>query len=199
MKFAHKITAAACAGALAMTGVVPAFAEPVNKDGGEADVKISAAVGKDGDKIISVTMPSQMAVAVTTYADGNTDSATPGTFKSAEITEAEITNNAVSTSAVAIEVAKVSQVAGLDNGAKLLDIVNLGLLGENDPSSADASGRARVQLKDVLDGNTQLFTSIAKGGTARVSLDAQAKDATTVIPTDSYTVNATLKVTALDN
>ena len=76
MKFGHKIAALACASALALTGVVPAFAAdgdptPVNKDGGTADVKISAAVAGEGEKIVSVTVPSQMAVAITTNkADG---------------------------------------------------------------------------------------------------------------------------------
>lgn len=190
MKFTHKITAVACAGALAMMGVVPAFAaegdETINKTGGEQDVKISAAVAQNGEKIISVTVPSQMAIAVTT--NGAADSGkTEGTFKEANGSKATVTNNAVSTDAVQVEVAKVSQVAGQDSNAKLLDLVKLQLVGDADHTVA--------LTEDTAD--AMLFANIAKGGSYDLQLTAEQKDAVTVIPTDSYTVNATLKVTAL--
>lgn len=183
MKFGHKMTAVACAGALAMMGVVPAFAD-VNKDGDTADVKISAAVAKEGEKIISVTMPSQMAVAITT-------DASTGKFSSATGSEAEVKNNDVSNADVKIEIAKVSQVAGLDSNAKLLDLVDVKLIGEDTDGIVLTEG-------DKAAGTDVLYSRLADGGSFTLKLSADKNTANGVIPTDSFTVNTTLKVTALD-
>lgn len=186
MKMKHKITAVACASALALMGVAPAFAAEtdatINKADGEQDVKISAAVAKDNEKIISVTVPSQMAIAITT--DG-----TAGTFASANGSTATVTNNEVSTSSVKVEVSKVSQSAGLDSSAKLLDLVKLMLVGDADNT---------VTLAENMAAPETLFESIAPKGSYNLQLTAdKLSDPGPAIPTDSYTVNATLKVTAL--
>lgn len=191
MKFGHKIVAVACAGALAMMGVVPAFAadesQTVNTDGNSADVKISAAVAKAGDKIISVTVPSQMAIAITTH-DTTDGGATVGAFKEFKSSPATVTNNAVSTNAVQVDVAKVSQKAGQDSNGKLLSLVNLNLVGD-DTHTVTLS-------EDTAD--APLIASMGINSSYTLQLEAAAVNPTTVIPTDSYTVNATLKVTALD-
>ena len=182
MKFGHKMTAVACAGALAMMGVVPAFAD-VNKDGDTADVKISAAVAKEGEKIISVTLPSQMAVAIATSTDDSK-------FASATGSEATVSNNDVSTASVKIEIAKVSQVAGLDSNAKLLDLVDVKLVGE------DTDGIVLTEGEKAA-GTNVLYSNLADGGSFTLKLDASANAANKAIPTDSSTVNTTLTVTAL--
>ena len=184
MSIKSKITAVACAGALAMVGVVPAFAADgvVNSDGGTQDVKISASVAKPDEKIISVTVPSQMAIAIQTDAEGKFDTATGS--------QATVTNNAVSNASVKIEIAKVSQTAGLDSNAKLLDLVDLKLIGE------DAAGIVLTEGDKTTD--NVLYSNLAKGGSFQLKLDAAKKAANPVIPTDAYTVNTTLKVTALD-
>lgn len=179
MKFGHKMTAVACAGALALMGVVPAFAD-VNADNGTSDVKISAAVAKDGEKIISVTVPSQMAIAITTDATANT-------FKSYKSADAEVKNNTVSNSNVKVTVDKVSQVAGVDKNGKLLDLVDLSLRGDAD--------KTVILAEDTT--NSLLFEKIAPDGSAKLKLEAAQKTANPAIPSDAYTVNATLKVTAV--
>lgn len=187
MNIKHKIAAAACAGALAMAGVVPAFAadatadKTVNKSEGTQDVEISAAVAKDNEKIISVTLPSKMAVAITT------DQAT-SKFSKADGSSATVTNNDVSTSAVKVEIAKVSQTAGLDSNKKLLDLVDLKLVGD------EAAG---IVLAEGDQTGKVLFASIADGGSSTLKLEAAAKASNPEIPTDAFTVNTTLKVTAL--
>lgn len=186
MKFGHKMTAVACAGALALMGVVPAFADTTSKDGSTAEVEIAAAVASSGEKIVSVTVPSQMAIAITTNGAADTP-ATPGTFKSYTGTTATVTNNAVSTNAVKVTVDSVSQQAGKDSSSTLLDLVNLTLEGDSDNS---------VVLSESTKG-VALFNSIGVGGSYPLSLTAAAKDASTEIPTDSYAVNAVLKVTAI--
>lgn len=184
MKFGYKITALACASALALAGVVPAFAEDtaaLNKNGDSADVKISAAVAKEGEKIVSVTVPSQMAIAITT-------DKTNGTFKEAMGADATVTNNAISNTSVKVDIAKVSQVAGADSNATLLELVDLKLTG------ADANNPVTLSesTKDVT-----LFDNIAPKGSYALKLTAEANAANKSIPTDSYTVNTTLKVTAV--
>lgn len=185
MRMKHKITAVACASALALMGVAPAFAAEadatINKEAGEQDVKISAAVAKDNEKIISVTVPSQMAIAITT-------SQADGKFSVANGSTATVTNNEVSTASVKVEVSKVSQSAGLDSSAKLLDLVDLKLVGDADHT---------VTLAENMAAPATLFDSIAPQGSYGLQLTADKKAENPAIPTDSYTVNATLKVTAL--
>ncbi len=185
MKFGCKITALACASALALAGAVPAFAADgttsVTKDGDSADIEISAAVAKEGEHIISVTVPSQMAIAITT-------NKTDGKFKSYKSAPATITNNEMSTSAVKVEVAKVSQIAGQDSHGKLLDLVNLKLSGDSENT---------VTLAEDTAGAT-LVASMGVKGSYSLQLSAEALATDPVIPTDAYTVNTTLKVTALD-
>lgn len=185
MKFGHKITALACASALALAGAAPAFAAdgttPITKDGDSADIEISAAVAKEDEHIISVTVPSQMAIAITT-------DKTDGTFKSFKSSPATITNNDVSTSAVKVEVAKVSQTAGKDSNGKLLDLVKLSLSGDNDHT---------VALAENTFGE-MLIASMGVKGSYSLQLSAEALAGNPAIPTDSYTVSTTLKVTALD-
>lgn len=180
MNIKSKIAAVACAGALAMGGVVPAFAaDGVNKDGGTQDVKISASVAKPGEKIISVTLPSQMAIAIQTKADGKFDTYTT--------VPATVSNHEVSNAAVKVDVAKVSQTAGLDSNGKLLDLVKLSLVGDD---------KNTVLLAENV-ADAPLIASMGVKGSYDLQLKAEAADSDPAIPTDAYTVNATLKVTAL--
>lgn len=185
MKFGHKIIALACAGALALVGAVPAFAAdgttPITKDGDSADIEISAAVAKENEHIISVTVPSQMSIAITT-------DKTDGTFKSFKSAPATISNNDMSTSAVKVEVAKVSQTAGKDSSGKLLDLVKLNLSGDNDHSVVLTESTA----------NELLVANMGVKGSYSLQLSAEALASNPAIPTDAYTVSTTLKVTALD-
>lgn len=186
MSMKHKMIGVVCAGALALGGVVPAFAandtgKTVNADKGTAEVEISAAVAKQGENIVSVTLPSKMAIGIKTKTDGTFDSTTG--------TSATVSNNDVSTADVKVEITKVTQNAGVDSNGKLLDLVDLKLFGD------DTTNGIKLQEGDQT--NKILFSRISNGGSASLKLDASAATSNPVIPTDAYTVSTILKVTAL--
>lgn len=192
----YAVVSVTCALALSLAGITAAFAaegdpvEPaptppattdVTVDKGSADMNIAATVAKEDEAIVSVTVPSTMALAITTDADG--------AFKSATSPEATVTNNSTSNKPVKITLNKVVDTAPT-GGSKLLSLVGLTLKG------SEATGIALTEGADLTD---VLFASLGVGTSSKLSLTAAAKAGVTSLPTNSgYSVVTTLKVEAIE-
>ena len=201
MRKRNRIAALACAAALCSLMATPAFAavapngDPTT-DGDvtsqnysgtlkgdesfDAPLNIKADIAKPGEKIVKVTVPSVMPVAIETGLGGSGGSTT--VFAKAVASTAKIQNSSESSSAVSVSLVSVTDAAV--DGHKLLDQVSMTLAG--DSSATLNSFKADTPVP--------LFASIAAGGEGTVTASAAALTEDTEIFPGSYTVATTLKV-----
>lgn len=194
----NKVIATLCVTALCAFAATPAFAAiaPSGSPTTDGDVtsqgysgtlgagetsdvpmNIKANIANPGDKIIKVTVPSVMPVAIGTKTDNGKT-----VFDTAISTTAQVQNSVDSNAAVKVSLASVND-ASVD-GHTLLSQVNMTLAGNSTVTLNTFSSSAPVDL----------FASIAPGSEGTLTARASAKAADAEIFPGSYTVATILKV-----
>lgn len=194
-----KLLSMAAATALAVTMATPAFASVTDttgkgdyqgtvesgKDGFDATATIKADVSAPDAKVLSVTIPSTLALPVATK------TAADKTVFDADKTPSQtvqVKNNADSDSPVKVSLSKVEESAADLSNPVLSQMVNVLLASEDQPA-----GLKLARTEAYTDASV-LANRIAVGDAKDLTLSASAIAADTVVVPGSYTLKATLKV-----
>lgn len=188
--------------ALACSLSVPAFAAVTDTDGTgnyegtlgtngtfDAVTTINADVTAPDAKVISVTVPSTLALPVATKADGGKTVLDAAKTPTQAV---QVTNNAQSTTAIKVEVSSVAETPDATNGLYLSSMVDVMLAGPDKLDGIALSKDGAYTATDVL------ASKIAAGADASLSLTAAEKAAGTEVKAGNYTLKATLKVSPVD-
>lgn len=204
MKFSGKgVVSVAAATTLALALSAPAFAAVADTDGTgnyegtleangsfDAVTTISAEVAAPDAKVISVTVPSTLALPVGTKV-GAGGKPVLDVDKTPSQT-VSVKNSAESTTAVKVAVSSVAETPDAENGAYLSSMLKVLLSGPD-----TASGL--VLSKDgTYDASSILASKIAAGADASLVLSAEELAANQEVEAGSYTLKATLKVSPVD-
>lgn len=197
-----KVLSVVAATALALSLSVPAFAAVTDADGTgnyqgtlgtnesfDATTTIEADVAAPSAKIISVTVPSTLALPIATKVDQTKTVLDAANSPSRKVT---VKNNAQSTTAVKVALSKVEETADQTSGKFLSSMVKV-LLASNDvPAGLTLSKDAAYS-----DPGNVLVSRIAADGSADLTLSAAELAAAQEVTPGSYTLKTTLKVSAI--
>lgn len=201
MKMKTKVVSVAAAATLAMTMSVPAFASVTDTSGtgdyngtlgsGEtgfdATTTITADVTAPDAKVISVTIPSTLAMPIATKTDAA--KTVLDTTKTPSQT-VQVKNNADSTTNIKVEVSGVDETADATSGKYLSDMVKV-LLASDEATDGIVLGKSETYTNGVLAAN------IAAGASKSLTLSAAEKTSGQEVSAGSYTLKTTLKVSAV--
>lgn len=204
MRFSGKgVVSVAAATALALALSAPAFAAVADTDGTgnyegtlgtngtfDAVTTINAEVTAPDAKVISVTVPSTLALPVGTKV-GDGGKAVLDAAKTPSQT-VSVKNNAESTTAVKVAVSSVTETPDASNGAYLSSMVKVLL------SGPDAVSGIVLSKEGTYDDSSVLASKIAAGADASLALSANELAANQEVKAGSYTLKTTLKVSPVN-